>query len=95
MRREPLGKWVVQEGCSHHAPRSISTGKHLLEVGAEHLEDRELARGCDGNLQASGGKGGDQSIWSRKTSPGKGRQAMLPAEGSEKVPGGRAKGLCV
>lgn len=59
------------------------------------MEDRKLARGCDGNLKASGGKGGDQSIWSRKTSPGKGRRAMLPAQDSEKVLGGRARGLCV
>lgn len=86
-----MGRWAVPEGCSRGAPRSVSAGNRLREVEAERLDDRKLARGCDGNLQASGGKGGDQSTWSRKRSPGKGRQAVLPAQ---KVPGCRARGLC-
>ena len=66
-----MGRRAAQEGCSRHALRSISAGNCLREVGAESLENRKLARGCDGNLRPPEARVGIRALGAAKGAPGK------------------------
>lgn len=50
MRREQLGRWASRNSVLITPAIRPQLGNVCVEVGAERLEDRKLARGCDGNL---------------------------------------------